>query len=236
MKIARTIIENFRGHKRTELEFADHHVLVGENGSGKTAVLEAINYATSSYYLSSRLDEQDFNNADAEAIKITVEFDKPFAVKCPDGYTHQNLLSKSVQLYAKRRDKAAPGKTFSDPFVVSHICIPITFQKKSDIAELVLPDGVTMNDLPTSVVETQEGFAVQRKTGKVMNLRRDTLSLTNDLAAFRMSSISIASGSARPKRALIHFSARLQRISIGAIEKVGLKKTRQKNGVRTMTP
>ncbi|MBZ0168539.1 DNA replication and repair protein RecF [Candidatus Methylomirabilis lanthanidiphila] len=184
MKIARTIIENFRGHKRTELEFADHHVLVGENGSGKTAVLEAINYATSSYYLSSRLDEQDFNNADAEAIKITVEFDKPFAVKCPDGYTHQNLLSKSVQLYAKRRDKAAPGKTFSDPFVVSHICIPITFQKKSDIAELVLPDGVTMNDLPTSVVETQEGFAVQRKTGKVMNLRRDTLSLTNDLAGF----------------------------------------------------
>jgi predicted ATP-dependent endonuclease of OLD family len=43
MKIARVKIENLRGHKNTELEFGDHHVLVGENGSGKTAVLEAIN-------------------------------------------------------------------------------------------------------------------------------------------------------------------------------------------------
>ena len=68
MKISRVKIENFRGHNNTELEFAEHHVLVGENGSGKTAVLEAINYATSSYYLSSRLDEQDFNNADADPI------------------------------------------------------------------------------------------------------------------------------------------------------------------------
>ena len=48
MKISRIKIENFRGHKSTELELADHHVLVGENGSGKTAALEAINYATSS--------------------------------------------------------------------------------------------------------------------------------------------------------------------------------------------
>ncbi len=184
MKIARTKIENFRSHKNTELKFADHHVLVGENGSGKTAVLEAINYATSSYYLSSRFDEQDFNNADAETIKITVEFDKPFAVKFPDGYTHQNLLARSVQLYAKRRDKAAPSKAFSDPFVVSHLCLPITFQKKADIAELPLPDGVTINDLPTSVIETPEGFLVQRKTGKAMKLRRDALSLTNDLVGF----------------------------------------------------
>lgn len=184
MKITRTTIDNFRGHKHTDLEFADHHVLVGENGSGKTAVLEAINYATSSYYLSSRLDEQDFNNTDAEAIKITVEFDKPFAVKFPDGYTHQNLLAKSVQLYAKRRDKAAPGKTFSDPFVVSHLCFPITFQKQAELAGLILPDGVTLHDLPTSVIETEEGFLVQRKTGKTMKLRRDALSLTNDLVGF----------------------------------------------------
>lgn len=50
MKISRIKIENFRGHKCTEVELADHHVLVGENASGKTAVLEAINYATSPYY------------------------------------------------------------------------------------------------------------------------------------------------------------------------------------------
>lgn len=142
MKISLVKIENFRGHTNTELEFADHHVLVGENGSGKTAVIEAINYATSSYYLASRLDGQDFNNADADPIKITVAFDKPFAVKIPDGYIHQTLLAQSVQLNAKRREKAAPSKAFSDPFVVSHLCFPITYKEKLGINGLPLPEGV----------------------------------------------------------------------------------------------
>ena len=184
MKISRIKIENFRGHKNTELEFTDHHVLVGENGSGKTAVLEAINYATSSYYLSSRLDEQDFNNADVDPIKITIEFDKPFAIKLADGYTHQNLLAQSVELNAKRRDKAAPSKAFSDPFVVSHICSPITYQKASEINGLVFPEGISANDLPTSVAGTEEGFLITRKSGSPMKLRKDSVSLSNDLVGF----------------------------------------------------
>jgi energy-coupling factor transporter ATP-binding protein EcfA2 len=128
-------------------------VLVGENGSGKTAILEAINYATSPYYLSSRLDEQDFNSADTGDIRIAVEFDKPFAIKIPDGYTQQIILSRSVELNAKRRDRAAPGRAFSDPFVVSHLCPPITYQKKADIDRLPLPDEVSVNDLPADIQE-----------------------------------------------------------------------------------
>jgi predicted ATP-dependent endonuclease of OLD family len=177
-------IENFRGHKNTELEFSGHHVLVGENGSGKTAVLEAINYATSSYYLSSRLEEQDFNNADADAVKITVVFDQPFAVKVPDGYTHQTLLAQSVELNVKRREKAAPGKAFSDPFVVSHLCSPVTYKNKQEINGITIPVGMSLNDFPWSVVETEAGFSVGRKSGTPMNLRRDSVSLANDLVGF----------------------------------------------------
>lgn len=184
MKINHVRIENFRGHKNTELNFADHHVLVGENGSGKTAVLEAINYATSSFYLSSRLDEQDFNNADTDPIKITVEFDKPFAVQIPDGYTHQTLLTKSVELNAKRREKAASGKTFSDPFVVSHLCRPITYQEKSEINDLFLPEDISLNDLPGSVIKTDQGFAIARKSGNAKDVRPDSISLANDLLGF----------------------------------------------------
>jgi predicted ATP-dependent endonuclease of OLD family len=184
MKISRVKIENFRAHKNTELEFADHHVLVGENGSGKTAVLEAINYATSSYYLSSRLDEQDFNNVNADPIKITVEFDKPFAVKSPDGFTHQTLLAQSVELNAKRREKAAPSKAFSDPFVVSHLCSPISYNEKPEINGLPLPEGVSFNDLPWSVVKTDQGFAIGRKSGNPKDVRRDSVSLANDLVGF----------------------------------------------------
>ncbi len=184
MKISRIKIENFRGHKSTELEFADHHVLVGENGSGKTAVLEAINYATSSYYLSSRLDEQDFNSEDVGDIKIVVEFDKPFAVKIPDGYQHQLILSTSVELNVKRRDRAAPRRAFSDPFVVSHLCLPITYAKKADIAQLSLPIDVSVNDLPSSVTESEKGYAILRNSGKKMDARKDTVSLANDLIGF----------------------------------------------------
>jgi predicted ATP-dependent endonuclease of OLD family len=93
MRISSVTIENFRSHGSTEIKFQDHHVLVGENASGKTAVLEAINYATSPYYLSSRLDEQDCNNSDLGDIRITLSFDRPFVVKIPDGYTHQPVLA-----------------------------------------------------------------------------------------------------------------------------------------------
>ena len=127
-----------RPYRRFSIILPELHVLVGENGSGKTAVIEAINYATSSYYLASRLDEQDFNNADADPIKITVAFDKPFAVKIPDGYIHQTLLAQSVQLNAKRREKAARSKASSDPFVVSHLCFPITYKEKLEINGLSL--------------------------------------------------------------------------------------------------
>lgn len=184
MKLSYIKIENFRCHKSTELQFSDHHVLVGENGSGKTAVLEAINYVTSPYYLSSRLDEQDFNSADAGDIKIIAEFDKPFAVKIPDGYTYQLILAKLVQLHVKRRDRAASGKVFSEPFVVSHLCIPITFEKKGDTDKLSLPDGVTADDLPGSVIATSEGFSIMRKSGNAMSTRRETISLSNELIGF----------------------------------------------------
>jgi predicted ATP-dependent endonuclease of OLD family len=184
MKILRIKLENFRGHKNTELKFAGHHVLVGENGSGKTAVLEAINYATSSYYLSSRLDEQDFNSADEGDIKITVEFENPFAVKIPDGYTNQLVLAKSVELNVKRRERAAPGRAFSDAFVVSHLCPPIIFQKKADIAQLPMPNDVSADSLPNSVTTTNEGFSILRKSGTAMPVRKETISIANELIGF----------------------------------------------------
>ncbi|HMV47439.1 MAG TPA: DUF2813 domain-containing protein [Blastocatellia bacterium] len=45
MKLRRLQIENFRGLKNLELEFNDTTVLIGENNTGKTAVLDAIKFA-----------------------------------------------------------------------------------------------------------------------------------------------------------------------------------------------
>jgi predicted ATP-dependent endonuclease of OLD family len=184
MKISRVRIEHFRGHTDTTLEFSNHHALVGENGSGKTAVLEAINYATSPYYLSSKIDEQDFNRNDAGDIKITIEFDNPFALKIPDGYTHQLVLSRSITLGVKRREKAATGKAFSDPFVISHLCSPIIYSRKTDIAEIPLPVNVSIGELPDAINATNEGLLIVRKSGNSMKVRRETVALSNDLVGF----------------------------------------------------
>lgn len=188
MRIVRVKIENFRCLKNVELHLNSHHVLVGENGTGKTAILEAINYATSPNYLSSRIDEQDFNNGDAGDIKVAVEFDNPFAVYIPDGYADQIVLSKSVELSVKRRERAAPGKAFSDGFVVSHIAPPITYQSKDEIKGLILPktEGkeITFDELPLSLTKTEKGFSIGRKTGKAMSLRPETISLHSELFGF----------------------------------------------------
>lgn len=188
MRIARVKVENFRCHKNVEIQFDSHHMLVGENGTGKTAILEAINYATSPNYLSSRIDEQDFNKGDSGAIKVVVEFDNPFAVYIPDGYADQIVLSKSVELSVKRRERAAPGKTFSDGFVVSHIALPITYQIKDEIKGLILPrteeKEITLDELPLSLTKTEKGFSIGRKTGTTMSLRPETVSLHSDLFGF----------------------------------------------------
>lgn len=46
MQAARVAIRNFRGIRAASLDLSKFHVLVGENGSGKTSVLEAIRLAT----------------------------------------------------------------------------------------------------------------------------------------------------------------------------------------------
>ncbi len=62
MKIARLIIKNFRGIQSAELFFPDHVVLIGDNNTGKSTLLEAIDLVLGPDRLSRRtiIDEHDF--------------------------------------------------------------------------------------------------------------------------------------------------------------------------------
>ncbi|MBX3394307.1 MAG: AAA family ATPase [Phycisphaerae bacterium] len=80
MKIARIRIQNFRGVASGELHFNGHTALVGDNNSGKSTVLEAIDLVLGPERLSRRpvVDEHDFYasrylNKDGPAIEIQVE-------------------------------------------------------------------------------------------------------------------------------------------------------------------
>lgn len=62
MKISRLTIENFRGIKAAELVLPDHVVLIGDNNTGKSTILEAIDLVLGPDRLSRRppIDEHDF--------------------------------------------------------------------------------------------------------------------------------------------------------------------------------
>jgi putative ATP-dependent endonuclease of OLD family len=45
MYISKVEIYNFRSHKNTLVELSENNVLIGQNNTGKTAFLDAVNYA-----------------------------------------------------------------------------------------------------------------------------------------------------------------------------------------------
>jgi len=83
MRIARLTIENFRGIKSADLQFPPQCVLVGDNNTGKSTILEAIDLVLGPDRLSRRppVNEHDFycgryientTEGEPELIKITV--------------------------------------------------------------------------------------------------------------------------------------------------------------------
>jgi len=184
MKIQTLHIQNFRGHKKLNFELHDYHSLVGENGTGKTAILEAINLACSPYYLQSRINEQDFHYEDEGNISITVTFDKYFVIKVPDGFVSQSLPCRSVQVTIKRRIQASPGRALSEPFVAEASCIPVEFVNPNDLVAELLPEGLSLTDLPKSVKIVEEGeqsgILITRKNDNEKKVRSNLLTLNNN--------------------------------------------------------
>ncbi|MDP2642522.1 MAG: AAA family ATPase [Candidatus Peregrinibacteria bacterium] len=118
-------IQNFRGIRELkDFELKNLSLLVGENGTSKTSILEAINFCLSPYFISGRIKHTDFYKGEDIEIKIILEFDENFKVFLPDGYTKQEVECNKVCLEIKKRDRATPKKAFSDIVVVSHYVLP----------------------------------------------------------------------------------------------------------------
>lgn len=127
MKIKNVFIKNFRGISQLDasIDLLNLSVLIGDNGTCKTAILEAINLCLSPGYAASRFDINDFHKGTVENIEITIEFDQSFIAKLPDGFTTQDVECNKVTITAKKRERATPGKAFSDLVTTSHYVVPV---------------------------------------------------------------------------------------------------------------
>lgn len=93
------------------------NILVGENGNGKTTILEAINYLTQSSYSSeNKLSINDFRDKDRSiSIKgMTDEF------RCDMPYPKNYYEANGLEFIAKSRDRKAPGKLLSSVFQINN--------------------------------------------------------------------------------------------------------------------
>ena len=95
MKLKSVTIKNFRGIGKLEapIDFSDFSIFIGDNGTGKTAILEAVNFCLSPGFVESRLDVNEFYGGENE-IEITVEFAE-FTAKLPDGL--QPKMSSAIE-------------------------------------------------------------------------------------------------------------------------------------------
>lgn len=156
MKIKRVKVKNFRGISEFDVQadLSDLNIFIGDNGTGKTTILEAINYALSSGYVASRFDINDFYCGTDADIEIIVQFDANFTAKLADGFTTQNVECNKIALVVKKRERSTPGKAFSDLVATTHYVVPVA-------------------------TRGTDGWSQQRKNGTVFNFTERHLALNN---------------------------------------------------------
>lgn len=90
------------------------NILIGENGTGKTTILEAINYLTLSTYASeNKLKIGDFNDYNTE-INIKADTNE---YRCKMGFPYSGYFEcNGFEFKVKSRDRKKPGKLLSSPF------------------------------------------------------------------------------------------------------------------------
>ena len=126
MQIEKIHIYNFRGIEDEEFNLKDLNIIIGNNGTSKTTILEAIQYAFSPSYAQNHVNYSDFYNNTASPIDIDIYFSDTVFISLQFGYQMKPIPFNRIHLGIKRRDSSKGIKrAFNDGFVFSHCLIPV---------------------------------------------------------------------------------------------------------------
>lgn len=118
-------IKNFRGLQLLErIQCDKFNIFIGDNGTSKTTILEALNHAFSPNFLAGKIKHTDFTNGMNEPIDVFIHFNKSIEIELPDGYSSQAISCDKLFLRIKKREKKRAGKIFSDLVTLEHILVP----------------------------------------------------------------------------------------------------------------
>lgn len=92
------------------------NILIGENGNGKTTLLEAINYLTlNSFSVENKLSINDFSNY-KEEIKIVADIDEFRCKSSIAFYNSYHFIANGIEFFAKSRKRKERNKLLSSAF------------------------------------------------------------------------------------------------------------------------
>jgi predicted ATP-dependent endonuclease of OLD family len=167
MYIKSLTIKNFRcfGKDEEPINLNDGlTAFIGRNGSGKTAVLEALNFLIGQEYLPIRISEKDFHSGASnikDEILIEGETKSSFFLTL-DVRSNTNQLEtliipcNKIRLTIKRREK--PEKVLDEPFIINKYVLPVT----GDIDENIY-EGRETARCAIQISKIKEGYTVSYK-------------------------------------------------------------------------
>ncbi|MBA7533486.1 hypothetical protein ES705_25726 [subsurface metagenome] len=127
MYINKVEINNFRSHKNTFIELYKTNILIGQNNTGKTAFLDAINYAIGmkkempsedDFYAS----EDKFDPKNSDPIRIILEFRE----------TKDNRFSDNVLYIFDKAIQYDEEQYAEDPIKYIRVCHEVKYDKERD--------------------------------------------------------------------------------------------------------
>lgn len=136
------------------------NIFIGENGSGKTTMLEAINFLMqSSYSTGNTMDISDFKDMEQE-LSVSYTSNQDFKCKMPPTFRGCYFESNGIRFKASPRKTKSPGKLLSSPFTVSSSFNVITPNYKK----------ANGDDSGNAVIEYYKTYAAENIDGDELNV------------------------------------------------------------------